>query len=102
MNFQWKILEVTVNNDVITHAKYYCKLTNGEIFVDTEGNAYGDLSFGIPYKDITEKNIIDTVKKLYIQDDVNLIELNLQKQLENVQKEPVLPPWHVETFKVEV
>ena len=102
MNFQWKILDVTVKEELIVHAKYYCKLSNGDVFVETEGNAYGDLSIGIPYKDITEQNIIDSVKKLYMQDEVNLIELNLQKQLANGQKEPVSPPWHVETFKLEI
>lgn len=102
MNFDWKILDITVKDEVITHAKYYCKLTDGDVFVETEGNAYGELSFGIPYKDITQKNIIDSIKKLYMQEDVNLIELNLQEQLKNVQKEPVSPPWHVETFKLEI
>lgn len=102
MNFTWKILDVTVKDEVIVHAKYYCKLSNGEVFVETEGNAYGDLSIGIPYKDVTEQNIIDSVKKLYMQDDVNLIELNLQEQLTNLQKEAVSPPWHVPTFKLEV
>jgi hypothetical protein len=102
MNYEWKILDVTVKDDVIVHAKYSCKLTYGDLSVSTEGNAYGDLSFAIPYKDVTEQNIIDSVKKLYIQGDSNLIELNLQKQLKNVQIEPVSPPWHVETFKLEI
>ena len=102
MQFEWKILNITVEDDVIVHAKYSCKLTSGEVFVETEGNAYGELSFGINYKDISEKNIVDSVRKLYMQDEVNLIELNLEKQLANFQKESVLPPWHVETFKLEI
>jgi hypothetical protein len=102
ITFEWKILESTCDNESITHAKYYCKASDGENFVETEGNAYGDFSFGIVYSEITEQNVIDSVKKLYIQDDINLIESNLEKQLKSVKKEVVLPPWHVETFKVEV
>lgn len=102
MNFEWKILDVTVKDEVIVHARYKCKLTSEETVIESEGNAHGELSVGIPYKDITEQNIIDAVKKLYIQDDTNLIELNLKKQLENIKKSSVLPPWHIETFNLEL
>lgn len=102
VTFQWKILEATCIDNQITHAKYYCKATDGDLSVETEGNAYGDFSFGIPYKDITEQNVVTAVKKLYVQDGINLIESNLTEQLQNLGKSTVLPPWHVETFKVEV
>ena len=102
MNFDWKILEITCDGEKITHAKYYCKATEGELFVETEGNAYGDFSFGIPYKEITQENVLNSVKNLYVQGDSNLIELNLKNQLNNMSVKTVSPPWHVDTFKVEV
>lgn len=102
MNFEWKILEVTCDGESITHAKYYCKATDGEYSVETEGNAYGDFSFGIPYKEIAEINVLNALKNLYTQNGVNSIESNLATQIENLKKEPVLPPWHVPTFKLEV
>lgn len=98
--FSWKILSIIADGESITGAKYYCKATEDDLFVETEGFAYGDFSFGINYKDITENNVIDSIKNIYTQNGLNLIESNLEKQLKSLQKEPVLPPWHVETFKV--
>lgn len=100
--FTWKLIDVTCDGEQITHVKYQVTAQDGENIVKTEGNAYADFSFGIPYKDICEQNVIDTLKNLYTQNNVNLIESNLIAQIEKLKKQPVLPPWHVETFKLEV
>lgn len=102
VTFNWKILETTIKDESITHVKYYVSAVDGNKKVETEGNAFGDFSFGINFKDITEQNVIETLKKLYVQGESNLIELNLKQQLENLSVETVSPPWHVDTFKVEV
>lgn len=102
VTFEWKILETTVEDEKITHVKYYVSAVEGEKKVETEGNAYADFSFGINFEEITEQNVISVLKNLYVQGESNLIELNLKKQLANLSVETVSPPWHVDTFKVEV
>ena len=100
--FEWKILETTIEDKNITHVKYHVSAVDGEKKVETEGNAYADFSFGIIFEEITEQNVISVLKNLYVQGESNLIELNLQKQLDNLSVKTVSPPWHVDTFKVEV
>jgi hypothetical protein len=103
MMFEWKILEVTSYDEQITHAKYKVTVTSGDLKVESEGNAYADFTFGIKYSEITEQNVINTIKNLYTKDGINLIESNLEHQLQVLSKQAsTTPPWHVETFKVEV
>jgi hypothetical protein len=102
INFQWKILEITSDGKNISHAKYHVKAEKDGVIVETEGNAYADFSFGINYDEITEMNVINTIKNLYTKNDVNLIEFNLEAQLLSARNQKVDPPWHVDTFKVEV
>lgn len=103
MLFEWKILEITANDEQITHARYKVTASNGDLKVESEGNAYADFSFGIKYSEITENNVINIIKNLYTKDGINLIESNLEHQLQVLSKQDsTTPPWHVETFKVEI
>ena len=102
-NFEWKIKELTSIDDQIDSLKYYVKATEGDFVVETEGYADLKLPPEVIFKDLTEVELIEYLKRFYIQENVNTIESNLSKQLANLAKVRTnLPPWHVETFKVEV
>ena len=98
----WKILEVVSVNDAIDYVKYRATITEGDLKVETEGNCHLTLSEEVVFKDLIEPELIEYVKRFYIQNDVNSIESNLSQQLEYLKKNTsTTPPWHVETFKVE-
>jgi len=98
--FTWKILEIF---DQAKSVKYRLSATDGKNTLDTEGNhifAVGTVN--LPFLEIKEANLIDWLEKDTTCNDINLIKLNLEKQLkelENSQK--VEFPWLANTFTVE-
>lgn len=98
----WKILEVSSVNGLIDYVKYRATITEGDLKVETEGNCPLVLPEEVVFANLIEPEMIEYVKRFYIQNDVNSIESNLIKQLEYLKQNPsTTPPWHVETFKVE-
>lgn len=101
--FDWKMTEVLSEDGVLKHVKYEVTATEGESVVTTEGYARFELPEGIVFSNLLEAELLDYLKRFYIQNDVNLIESRLTEQLAYLQKSTsTTPPWHVETFKVEV
>lgn len=101
--FKWEILEVLSANNTLENIKYKVSLIEGEHVVETEGNCPLILPENVVFKDLIEVELIEYMKRFYIQDDVNTIESNLTKQMANLTKvQTNLPPWHIETFKLEV
>ena len=96
-----KILQLFANNEIVTGAKYFASLSDGEFTVETEGNCeFPFIEANTPFNEITEKQVIEWVKKETMNGDQNLIELGLQKQLEALKiQEPVKAPWVKTTFK---
>ena len=45
MNYKWQILELSAENEVITHAKYHLSLSDDTNTVETEGNNNGWISY---------------------------------------------------------
>jgi hypothetical protein len=97
MNFTWKILELFAEAKSV---RYLLKLTDEKNSVETEGNhTFSDGIVNLAFDQIKEANLIDWLEKDTIQNDVNVIKLNLEKQLkalENGQK--VSFPWLADTF----
>jgi hypothetical protein len=101
MKFTWKIISINCDSGIIVSAKYFASASDGENFVETEGNCiFSDLSIKTPFDQIEHDQVVEWVKKEYEQDDQNSIELMLQKQLEALKiQKTVTPPWVKPTFK---
>lgn len=103
MTFNWKILEVSSFNGILNYVKYYVSATKNDLKVETEGYAYLKLPEEVVFKDLIEVELLEYLKRFYIQDEVNLIESRLIEQLSYLEKTAsTIPPWHIDTFKVEV
>ena len=94
--FDWKILELSAKNEIITSAKYFCALEEDGLRVETEGNwkfrdPEGEM---VPYSEVTEQMVIDWINQEAIRDGKNLITSRLEEQLSALQDQtPVVAPW---------
>lgn len=103
ITFDWKILELSSSESVLEHIKYKVTAKEGENEVSTEGYARFELPSEVNFNNLIEVELIEYLKRFYIQNDVNSIESRLKEQLAYLKKNSTTtPPWHVETFKVEV
>ena len=101
--FDWKMTEILSEDGVLKHIKYEVTATQGENKVTTEGYAYLKLPSEVTFSNLIEVELLEYLKRFYIQNDVNSIESRLSEQLDYLTKTTsTTPPWHVETFKVEV
>jgi len=92
---KWKILDISVENEVITHAKYHVLATDDTNIVETEGNwEFDKFNVKTPYAEITEKQVIQWIKDGTTQYGQNVIESRLEEQLALLSKtKSVVPPW---------
>lgn len=101
--FDWKILETSFVDKNVEFVKYYVKATENDLFVETEGYAEFKLPPEVIYETLTEEELTRYLKRFYIQNETNTIELRLTEQLANLAKNRTnLPPWHVPTFKLDI
>lgn len=101
--FKWEMLEISSVNKSLEHIKYRVTATEAENQVITEGYARFELPAEANFDSLTEAELLEYLKRFYIQGEVNTIESRLTEQLANLAKNRTnLPPWHIETFKVEV
>jgi hypothetical protein len=100
--YNWKILDLEVENEVVIGAHYSCTISDDNNSVTTEG--WWTLKPRTPmpvFKDITEQQVAFWVEEDSTQDGVNPIKSRLAEQLEALKKEKVKMPWlPAETFKV--
>jgi hypothetical protein len=98
--FDWKITNITVVDDVITHAHYVCKLINEPFEVSTEGNWYfSDKIIKKPFEQVKEQDIADWIEKESMKNNVSTIKLRLEEQMEDLRnKKSVALPWLPKTF----
>jgi hypothetical protein len=102
-SFEWKILEVASSDNNLEHIKYKVTAVEGDKSVETEGYAFLKLASEVSFNDLLEVELIEYLKRFYIQGDVNTIEFRLNEQLAYLQKNTsTTPPWHKETFKLEI
>ena len=88
--FEWKILELFADCKGV---KYYVKATDGQNFVESEGNGYfAENAINIPFEQIKESNLIEWLFK----DD---IKSNLETQLKALDSDKKVEfPWLADTF----
>lgn len=103
INYQWSILEVFSVNENVKEVHFLLKAQNETNTVETEG--YHCFSEGIiakPYSEIKEEDLIRWLDQDTTKDDVNIIKLNLEKQLETLKNSKKSEfPWLVNTFTIE-
>ena len=99
--FDWKILEISADGDLITHAKYHvlAEADTGEK-VETEGNCwFSDKILKKPFGEVTEADVASWVENETTQNGVNLIKSRLEEQLASLKENGVVvPPWLPQKF----
>jgi len=88
--FEWKILELFADCKGV---KYYVKATDGQNFVESEGNGYfAEGAVNMPFEQIKESNLIDWIAK-------DAIKSNLEAQLQVMDSDNKVEfPWLADTF----
>ena len=100
MNFIWKILEISAENELIIHAKYNVSVQNEDIFVETEGNWwFSNPTLKVPFSDVTEEMVASWIEQETMKDGINLIKSRLEEQLKELNKaQSVIAPWLPQVF----
>jgi hypothetical protein len=98
--YTWKLVEVTAEEGLITHAYYHVTATDGENSVETEGNYYfKGKEIKIPYEEVREQTILDWIDKETTVDEVSSIKSRLDEQLLELKKEKTVGfPWLANVF----
>ena len=103
INYQWSILKVFSENEKITEVQFLLKAQNETNTVETEGyHSFSEGTIAKPYSEIREEDLIRWLDQDTTKDDVNIIKLNLEKQLEALKNSKKSEfPWLVNTFTIE-
>jgi len=98
--YTWKILEISAENNVITHAKYKVSLTDQDKTVETEGNWwFNGTEIKVPFEQVTEEMVASWIEQETMKDGVNLIKSRLEEQLNVVNSnKTVIAPWLPQVF----
>ena len=101
--FTWKILNISAEGELITHA-FYKALTNVEDHVvEVQGNHwFSDKTIKIPFDDVKEQDVIDWIRLETSIGEKNLIELDLLNQLEALKLEEIDLPWLPKKFRLRI
>jgi hypothetical protein len=96
----WKILEISAEEGVITHAKYHVTAEDEGLIVETEGNWwFSDKIMKTPFNEVTEADVASWVEKETTQDGVNSIKSRLEEQLATLKgNRVVVAPWLPQKF----
>lgn len=101
--YKWTILEVFAKSELLDEVKFLLTADDGDNTVKTEG--YHQFSNDVAYKpfsEIKEEDLIRWLDKDTTKDEVNIIKLNLEKQLESLKNSKKAEfPWLANTFTVE-
>ncbi len=100
MNYIWKILGISAQNELITHAKYNVSLTDQDQTVETEGNWwFSGTEIKVPFDQVTEEMVASWIEQETMKDGINLIKSRLEEQLNELNKqEAVVAPWMPQVF----
>lgn len=103
MIFEWSILKVFSENENITEVQFLLKAKDESNIVETEGyHCFSDGVVTKNYSEIKEEDLIRWLDQDTTKDDVNIIKLNLKKQLEALKNSKKSEfPWLVNTFTIE-
>ena len=99
--FEWKILDISADGDLITHAKYHVTaLAETGEKVETEGNWwFSDKILKKPFSEVTEADVASWVENETTQNGINLIKSRLEEQLASLTGNGVVvAPWLPQKF----
>jgi hypothetical protein len=98
--YNWKILEISAENEIITHAKYSVIAQDENYFVETEGNWwFANPILEVPFSEVTEEMVLFWIEKETIKDGINLIKSRLEEQLNVIKtQKTVIAPWLPQVF----
>ena len=98
--YKWKLVEVTAQEGLVTHAYYHVTATDGENTVETEGNYYfKGKEIKIPYEEVREQTIIDWIDKETTVGEISSIKSCLDQQLLELKKAKTIGfPWLANVF----
>jgi len=102
INYQFKILETVIIDGILKSVKYWCKATDDQNSVETEG--YWKMrTIYVMNDDISEHQVIHWLDLDTTENGKHLIKYRLQEQLDALSSEiTTKPPWAVDTFKVTI
>jgi hypothetical protein len=104
ISYEWKILDILGENDLMSQVKYRLKATDGENSVETEG--YWDFPLEAnkrAFKGMFEADVIKWFEEESTQNQTSVIKSNLENQLASLSKiVPISKPWDLPTFKVKI
>ena len=102
INYEWKILETVITDEVLKSVKYWCKATDDKNSVETEGNWKMRTAHLID-QDTSEHQVTHWLDLDVTENDKHLIKYRLQEQLDALSSAAITkPPWAVDTFKVTI
>lgn len=102
IDYQWKILETVIIDGLLKSVKYWCKATDSQNSVETEGN-WKMRTMYVMGEDISEHQVIHWLDLDTTEKDKHLIKYRLQEQLDALKSAVnTKPPWAVDTFKVTI
>jgi putative intracellular protease/amidase len=98
IEYKWQILELSAEDGLIIHAKYFVTATENDKKVETEGNWwFQNPTLKVPFDQVTEQMVADWIDAENVKDGVNLITARLAEQLKSLEK-TVVPPWKPQIF----
>lgn len=99
--FNWKILEVSAQDELITHAKYHVTAENEDgDKVETEGHWWFDGKEMLkPFLEVTEEDVAKWIENETTQFGENTIKSRLEEQLASLKgNRVVVAPWMPQIF----
>jgi hypothetical protein len=98
--YKWKLLEMTAENNLVTHAHYHVTATDDINTVETEGNHYfKGKEIKIPYAEVREQTILNWINDETTLNEVSSIKSRLDEQLLELKKDKTVGfPWLANTF----
>jgi hypothetical protein len=101
ITYTWSILEI-FGDQTISKVRYLLKAQDEQNTVETEGeHTFLEGTIIKPVSEIKEDDLTRWVEQDTTQDEVNIIKLNLEKQLEALKTSKKIEfPWENNTFTI--
>jgi hypothetical protein len=104
MTYTWKILGIQTDGDLITEARYFVVLKDGDFLVETEGNwRFQEPKLIVPLSEVTEEMVAQWVEQETFSDGKQLIKNRLAEQLQTLKNQKtVVAPWLPQVFTPDI
>ena len=96
----WKITDITVENDALIAAHYFASLSDDQNTVETQGEwIFLEPRNKVPFNELEERFVVQWIEEEASKDGSNIIKSNLEQQLKALNSEKSSLPWVKPTFK---